>query len=271
MTHRPRKRFGQNFLVDRSAVGRIVEALAVAPGDPVLEIGPGEGVLTAPLIEAAGRIGAVEIDRDLAGALRERFSEERLVLFEQDVLGLTLSEVRQALDDRDGSGLAIAGNLPYNLSKPIAMKLIRERAAVDRAVLMFQAEGRPASDRASRWQGLRTADRARRRSCFEIELCLPTWDPRAFRPPPKVDSTVTLWKRRPLAELSELDERRLHACLGVAFGRRRRTLRNNLRTGLVAEPDELLKAAGIDGARSAETLSDRGFRASRRPGRRSPG
>src|SRR5262245_31299105 len=129
---RPRRRFGQNFLVDARAVRRIVDALAPRPDETVVEIGPGRGALTEELLARVPRLTAIELDRDLAALLSARFGPERLVLLSRDVLDVGLAELSPPL--------AVVGNLPYNVSKPVAMKLVGERAAIDRAVLMFQRE-----------------------------------------------------------------------------------------------------------------------------------
>src|SRR5262245_47286487 len=136
----PRRRFGQNFLVDSRAVERIVGALDPHPGESVVEIGPGRGALTGALLARAGRLAAVELDRDLARLLRERFDPDRLVLFETDVLRIRLAQIAQGAGFAPDARLVLAGNLPFNVSKPVAMKLVRERHEVDRAVLTFQRE-----------------------------------------------------------------------------------------------------------------------------------
>ena len=139
-TPRANKKLGQHFLVDRGAVKRIVEALGPRAGEPVLEIGSGHGVLTGPLIDAAGRIAAVELDPGLASMLRKQHDPSKLILFQQDVLDLDLAEVLGSLGAPDDRRLAVVGNLPYNISKPVVQKLIRDRRHIDRAVLMFQRE-----------------------------------------------------------------------------------------------------------------------------------
>lgn len=250
-----RQRLGQHFLVDGGAIERIVEALDARAGDAILEIGPGRGALTEPLIRAVGRIAAVELDPDLAAELRRRHDPGRLALFEGDFLSLPLAEVARALDsDAAERALLLVGNLPYSISKRIAQKLIRDRARIDRAVLMFQREvaecltARPRS----RAYGPLTVLAGQ---FFEIR---PLFDlaPHAFRPPPEVHSRVTHWQRRALDTWTADSEARLRRCLAAAFARRRRTIRNNLRAALrqssVAEA--VLEAAGIDGRLRAEEL-----------------
>ena len=254
-----RRALGQNFLVDRDARERIVAAMQLRSGDPVLEIGPGRGALTELLIGRSGAIAAVELDRDLCSLLRERFSDDRLLLFEQNVLRLELSAVVRALGRPDDSRLILAGNLPYAISKPIAQKLIRERRHVGRAVLMFQRE---VAERLTAEPGSRVygplgilAGRA-----FEIR---PLFDlpPDAFRPRPKVASRVTVWRPRYEPVMSDELEADLRSCLAACFAQRRRTLRNNLRRALPDDRsvDELLAAAELRGTVRAEAVSPAAF------------
>jgi 16S rRNA (adenine1518-N6/adenine1519-N6)-dimethyltransferase len=255
-----RRRFGQHFLANPRTATRIVEALAPAPDEPVLEIGPGRGALTAPLLEAAGRIAAVELDRDLASELRERFDGDRLVLFETDVLRFPLRKVAPALGHPDGSLLAIAGNLPYNISKPVASKLIREREQVARAVLMFQrevAERLTAAPATKAYGPLTVLAGLAYRVTALFDL-----SPSAFRPRPAVWSTVTRWERRDPDDLPGPLEQPLRACLAACFARRRQTLFNNLRAALPGGADDaraLLLETGLDPGARAESLPAASF------------
>ena len=113
--HQPRKRFGQNFLADAHYVAKIVAAIAPAPGDNIVEIGPGLGALTGALVDGAGRIAAIEIDRDLAARLRDRFAAEVLALHEADALAFDFGVL--------GQDLRVVGNLPYNISSPLLFHL----------------------------------------------------------------------------------------------------------------------------------------------------
>jgi 16S rRNA (adenine1518-N6/adenine1519-N6)-dimethyltransferase len=153
----------------------------------------------------------------------------------------------------------LAGNLPYNISKPVALKLVAERAALDRAVLMFQREvaARLTARPDSRDYGPLTV------LCGEVFRVERLFDlpAQAFRPRPRVVSTVTRWHRRPAADLDDLGERRLRAVLSASFARRRQTLRNNLRAALGADAAEaLLERTGLDGAARAEQLVPAAFR-----------
>lgn len=252
---RTRPPLGQHFLIDASAIARIVAALDPQRGETVVEIGPGRGALTAPLIAQAGRIAAIELDRRLVERLTRQFAGDELVLIPGSVLDVDWSGLASALGHPPEARLVLAGNLPYAVSKPIVMKLIAERRRVERAVLMFQREvarrlvARPGG---AEYGPLSVLCRA----AFDLE---PLFDlaPRAFKPPPGVVSSVLrLRPRRDDEALGDEREQRLRLCLRAAFARRRRTLRNNLREALadVDQVDRLLDASGIDGLRRAETL-----------------
>lgn len=240
-----RRRFGQNFLVDAAAIRRIASALAPHPGEAVVEIGPGRGALTEALLATGAAVTAIEIDRDLAGALTAR-GDERLTVVPGDVLAVPLSSL--------GRALAIAGNLPYNISKPVAMKLVAERASVARAVLMFQRE---VADRLVAAPGTSAYGPLTvlcgRAYAIERLFDLP---PGAFRPRPKVVSTVTRWTPRAADALPDALVAPLMEVLRSAFARRRQTLLKNLRAALGDEgrARALLEAAGIDGALRAEAV-----------------
>ena len=246
----PRRRFGQNFLADRGAVARIVAALDPARDETVVEIGPGRGALTAALLERIDRLVAVEIDRDLARDLAARFPADRLTLVEGDVLEVPLASLAPRA--------TIVGNLPYNISKPFAMKMVRERAAVGRGLLMFQrevAERLTAVPGTSAYGPLTVLAG----ESFRIERVFDL-PPGAFRPRPKVDSTVTRWTPREGALRS--DPAPLAAVLRAAFAHRRQTLLKNLRGALAGGEDEaraLLARAGLDGALRAEAIPPEGF------------
>lgn len=252
------KRLGQNFLVDRTAASRIVDSLEIESGEPVLEIGPGRGALTDSLIRKAGRIAAVELDERLVSELAARHDRSRLLLIHDDILKVALGEIAARLD-LPHAPLVVAGNLPYNISKPLALKLVEARDGIDRAALMFQKE---VALRLTASPGCRDygplsvlaglAYSIRR--LFDLA-------PGAFRPRPKVASSVTLWRRRSGSPLDPDLEPRLRACLAACFARRRQTLRNNLRAALrsAEEADRLLGSAELDGSLRAEALSPAQF------------
>jgi 16S rRNA (adenine1518-N6/adenine1519-N6)-dimethyltransferase len=134
---RARRRFGQHFLHDPAVIARIVAAIALRPGDAAVEIGPGRGALTARLLAAAGQLDAIEIDRDLAAALRERFAAEpRWVLHESDALRMDW----RALAAERGARLRVIGNLPYNISTPLLFRLLEASEAILDMHFMLQKE-----------------------------------------------------------------------------------------------------------------------------------
>ena len=256
---RSRARLGQHFLVDRGALRRIVDALEPAAGSPVLEIGPGRGALTQPLVERAGRIAAIELDARLAQQLRERFPPEQLALVTASVLEVDLAAVAPLLGWPPRTPLLVAGNLPYGISKPVARKLVDERAAVERAVLMFQKE---VADRLCASPG----ERAYAPLTVLVTLAYAVTrvielPPRAFRPAPAVHSTVTRWIPRSPSLLDPSLEPRLLAALAASFARRRQTLHNNLRAALgsAAASASVLEAAGLEPGRRAESVAPEGF------------
>src|SRR6476660_5726728 len=130
--HQPRKRFGQNFLADAHYVAKIVASIAPAPGDNIVEIGPGLGALTDALVARAGRIAAIEIDRDLAARLRERFQPDRLELHVADALAFDFATL--------GTDLRIVGNLPYNISSPLLFHLVGDANRIRDIHVMLQRE-----------------------------------------------------------------------------------------------------------------------------------
>lgn len=251
---RPRRRFGQNFLTDASAIGRIVAALAPVAGESVLEIGPGRGALTDALLAQMASMSAIEIDRELAARLRARYPDDRLRLIERDVLSVSFEDVAER------TPVLVVGNLPYNISKPVAMKLVVERRSILRAVLMFQRE---VAERLSATPGTGAygpltvlAGRA-----YKIERLFDL-PPGAFHPRPKVVSSVTRWIPRGEESLPESLVAPLRAVLSAAFGHRRQTLKKNLRAVLVggeAEAAALLEKTGLDGSVRAEVISPEGF------------
>ena len=239
---RPRKRFGQHFLTDRHYLARIVEAIDPRPDDAMLEIGPGTGILTAELARVVERLQVVEIDRDLAAALRERFPPERVQVLEGDALELDLETLP--------AELRVVGNLPYNVSTPILFRIAAHAERVRDCVFMLQKEvvDRMVAAPASADYG-RLSVMLQYRFAMELALTVPAG---AFTPPPKVESAVVrmrpLGARRPRAE----DEGLFAAVVASAFSQRRKTLRNAAKAFV---PARAYEAAGIDPGRRGETLS----------------
>jgi len=244
-----RKRFGQHFLHDPAIVARIVQAIATRPGDALVEIGPGRGVLTRELLAAAGRIDAIEIDRDLARALGQEFPPAAgLTLHVGDALEFDFA----ALAARRGARLRIVGNLPYNISTPLLFHLLGTPAALADLHVMLQREviERMAAAPGSREYGRLTvmlAPWVRIEKLFDV-------GPGAFQPPPRVWSAVARLTLRtaPAFAIAPLFPR----VVALAFSQRRKTLRNALRELLSAAE---IEAAGIDPGARAETVAPEGF------------
>jgi 16S rRNA (adenine1518-N6/adenine1519-N6)-dimethyltransferase len=250
MNHRPRKRFGQNFLIDRGIVQRIVAAIAPMPGDRVVEIGPGEGVLTALLLERLPRLDAIEIDRDLCAALARRFDAAPLVLHQGDALAFDFT----ALSVQLGGPLRVVGNLPYNISTPLLFHLAQSSEHCTDLHFMLQQEvvarmvALPATSEYGRLSVML-------QSRFDMERLFGV-PPESFRPPPKVQSAVV--RLRPLSA-TEREARgvagndvRFGRVVTAAFSMRRKTLRNALGNLISAEK---LEGLGIDPGLRPECLS----------------
>lgn len=240
--HRARKRFGQHFLADPHYARRIVDAVDPRPGDNIVEIGPGLAALTDALVERAGRIAAIEIDRDLAGRLRSRFPPPALGLYEADALEFDYGSL--------GRDLRVVGNLPYNISSPL---LFRIAASVDtlrdiHVMLQKEVVARMTAAPSTPDYGRLTV---MLQSTFRIErlFVVPAG---AFRPVPKVESAVArlvpLGNDKPRIEDHDLFAR----VASAAFAQRRKTLRNAL-SALCVSAD--LEAAGIDPGARGEALA----------------
>ncbi len=243
--HRPRKRFGQNFLHDRHVIDRILRAVAPQPGDPLVEIGPGQGALTGALLHAAGRLEAVEMDRDLVPALEERFSGVgEFRVHQGDALAFDFRRCHQ------GTGLRLVGNLPYNISTPLLFHLLAQAGAIRDMHFMLQRE---VVDRMVAQPGSRTYGRLSVMVQYQCRVeRLFTVPPGAFRPAPAVDSAVVRLQPRPEVDPAGDEARHLARVVTAAFAQRRKTLRNTLRGVLTAED---MEACGVDPTQRAEQLT----------------
>ena len=239
---RARKRFGQHFLHDPHYIERIVSAVAPRPDDVLVEIGPGRGAITAPLARSGARLTALELDRDLAAWLRERFAnEDNVTIVEADALAFDVASL--------GAELRVVGNLPYNISTPLLFRMIEVRHALRDLHFMLQKE---VVDRMAAAPGTKAYGRLtvmlgchmRVESLFDVP-------PGAFTPPPKVTSAVVRLRPRPAGELPIADAAGLSGIVKQAFGQRRKTLRNALKGAVLPEQ---LEAAGIDPGGRAETV-----------------
>ncbi|KXS37247.1 16S rRNA (adenine(1518)-N(6)/adenine(1519)-N(6))-dimethyltransferase RsmA [Modicisalibacter tunisiensis] len=245
--HRARKRFGQNFLRDPGVISRIVRAIAPRPGQRLVEIGPGQGALTEPLVEATdGVMEVIELDRDLIPGLRVQFfNHPEFVIHEGDALTLDFTALRG-----DGEPLRVVGNLPYNISTPLIFHLLASRAAIADMHFMLQKE---VVDRLAATPGSADWGRLSIMAQYHCRVtALFTVPPEAFTPRPKVDSAIV--RLEPHAELPHLarDEALFADVVREAFNQRRKTLRNNLKGRLSGEA---LEALGIDPSRRPQTLS----------------
>ncbi|MBZ0120540.1 MAG: 16S rRNA (adenine(1518)-N(6)/adenine(1519)-N(6))-dimethyltransferase RsmA [Sandaracinaceae bacterium] len=245
----PKKAFSQNFLVSRSAVEAIARA-AVEGAGVVVELGPGLGTLTTAILRYGARVVAVERDRDMVEILRaELASEPGFEVREGDAASVDLTGIAREV----GTKISLAGNLPYAITGAILRNLVAHRAVLSQAVVMVQREVRDrlvAAPGTREWGALSVFTQA----AFDAKgiLRVPAG---AFHPPPKVDSAVVRLVPRatPRAEETAAFRDVVHA----AFGTRRKTLRNALRSaGMAAERiDDALAEVGIDGTRRGETLS----------------
>ncbi len=257
-THRARKRFGQHFLVDRSAVDRIVGFVEPEPGDVVVEVGPGRGALTHKLLNKLGRLTAVEIDRDLAAMLRKGIPDQVFELVEADILQLSWGEMGA---DGERQKLFMVGNLPYNITAPFLFKALQEVDYLRTAVLMLQREvarrlvARPGNKEYGQITVM-LAMRAEIRLLMDVER-------RSFRPVPGVDSSVIRIDFSERPRFSVRDEQCFATVVRTAFSQRRKMLRNTLRGLASASGSDLLPAieseSGIDLTRRPEELGAEEF------------
>jgi 16S rRNA (adenine1518-N6/adenine1519-N6)-dimethyltransferase len=239
---RPKKRFGQHFLTDRHYLQRVVAAIDPRPGDSMVEIGPGTGVLTAELAPRLERLHVVEIDRDLAAGLRGAFAPDKVVVHEADALEFDFHALQPPL--------RVVGNLPYNVSTPILFRIAALTENVRDCIFMLQKE---VVDRMIASPGTpdygRLSVMLQYRFAMALVLRVP---PGAFTPPPKVDSAVIrmvpLASGRPRAR----DEALFGRIVAAAFSQRRKTLRNAARALVAPESFEKTR---IDPGRRGETLS----------------
>jgi 16S rRNA (adenine1518-N6/adenine1519-N6)-dimethyltransferase len=243
-----KKHLGQNFLHERGVIERIVQAIDPKPGDAIVEIGPGQGALTFPLLDRHGALTAIEFDRDLHAPLQAAAREHgELKLIEGNVLGVDFTALAKEL----GVGkIRLVGNLPYNLSSPILFHALDHANAIRDMHFMLQKEvvERMAAPPGSKVYG--------RLSVMLQAYCtvtpLFTVPPGAFRPAPKVDSAVVRLIPRAAGTIGIDDRARFAAIVRAAFGQRRKTLRNALGGIMQAEA---IVAAGLDPGARAEQLS----------------
>jgi 16S rRNA (adenine1518-N6/adenine1519-N6)-dimethyltransferase len=247
-TPQAKKRFGQNFLHDANVVGKIVRAIAPKRGERIVEIGPGPGALTKPLLEALGELTVIELDRDMIPILRANLGEPRgLQVIEADALKVDYAALG------GGGKLRLCGNLPYNISTPLLFHLLKSADRIADMHFMLQKEvvRRMCAEPDTGDYGRLTVTLAARAACEELFVV----GPGAFKPAPQVDSALVRVTPRPppfpIADLAAFDR-----VVTAAFGQRRKTLRNALK-GLLDENE--IREAGIDPGARAETLTSQDF------------
>ena len=257
---RPSKRLGQNFLSDPATAANIAASACLSLQDVVVEIGAGLGALTIPVAQRVKKVYAVEKDQQLIGLLRTELLAkgiENCEIMAADILRLDLGRFRRHGDSK----LIVMGNLPYNISSQVLIKLIHARDIVERAVVMFQQE---LAQRITAAPGNRQYGRitAMLGYCAEIKP-LAHVPAAAFYPRPRVDSTVVEIRFISTARYERHDEAMLYKVIKAAFGNRRKTLKNALAaSGLHISPrvaSRALEAASIDPSRRAETLTPAEF------------
>lgn len=240
-----RKALGQNFLIDEAIAHETVAAASIRSGDTVLEIGPGHGVLTRPLLEAGAQVFAVEIDESLASALAENAPPE-LTVERADFLRLDLARL-------PAGPLLVVANLPYSTGTAILERLLTKPERFPRIVVMLQKEvaDRVAAEPGSRSYGSLSVLTA---LWAETSVVLDV-PPSCFRPSPKVDSAVVRLdvSDAPRVEVGDVDAFR--RVVRAAFSQKRKMLRNTLRAAFGDDTAGVLERTGIDGCRRAETLT----------------
>jgi 16S rRNA (adenine1518-N6/adenine1519-N6)-dimethyltransferase len=243
MKHIPRKRFGQNFLTDQNVLSEIIRVIAPAAGDTMVEIGPGQGAMTAFLLAHLSRLQVVELDRDLVALLQKKFNPDKLIIHSGDALQFDFG----ALQPAQGK-LRIVGNLPYNISSPLLFHLAQYAQQVEDQHFMLQKEvvQRMVAPPGGKDYG-RLSVMLQWRYQMEMLFIVP---PSAFDPPPKVDSAIV--RMRPIESPLACEQARLEQVVTQAFSQRRKVIRNSL-GGLFTE--QQLIAAGIDPQARPETIS----------------
>jgi len=257
-TIQPSKRFGQHFLRDRNIVSKILRLFGPEPDETVVEIGPGTGALTRELVARAGRVVAIEFDRKLVPHLLEEFgARNNFRLLEADALEADICrEISPATTAR------VIANLPYNISTAILQRLIAQRGCIPEMVLMLQREVvermlAPAGSSDRGYLSVLIEAYCQSEKVFDVS-------PGAFRPPPKVWSSVVKLKLRPSLPVGPVKEELMWSVVSAGFAQKRKTILNNLRnsTGSLGQlvkdnggASIVLCKAGVDLQRRAETLT----------------
>jgi 16S rRNA (adenine1518-N6/adenine1519-N6)-dimethyltransferase len=240
MRHQPRKRFGQNFLVDHRVINQIISTISPNNDDSIIEIGPGKGAITFPIIEHLDHLSVIEIDRDLVSMLRSK-EQEKLTIYQADALTFDFSQIPNKL--------RVIGNLPYNISSPLLFHLLDYRKQIIDMTFMLQKE---VVDRIVASPGNKIYGRlsVMMQAFYEVELMFVV-PKESFEPQPKIESAILYLKTReqPLVKNSKP----LEEIVKLAFSQRRKTLKNCLKSVLNQSQTE------IDLSQRAEMLSTENF------------
>jgi len=245
MQHRARKRFGQNFLTDAGIIQRIIQTIAPRPGQLIVEIGPGQAALTAPLAASGAELHVLEIDRDLAAGLERRFQrEDNVEVHCSDALQTDLDAVTA------GRRFRLVGNLPYNISTPLLFHVLNWRDLIEDMHFMLQQEvvNRMAAAPGGKARG-RLSIMCQYHCAVTPLFAVP---PEAFHPAPSVQSAVVRLVPHPAPPVQIGDMAQFERLVAQAFSMRRKTLRNSLRGLLDADA---IAAAGVDPGLRPETLT----------------
>ncbi len=241
MSHKAKKHFGQNFLVDERIIADIIRAIRPEAGDNMVEIGPGLGALTRPLLKLLNTLHVVEIDRDIIARLKADYPQDKIVIHEGDALKFDFAELP--------APLRIVGNLPYNISSPLLFHFSGYAARITDMHFMLQnevVERMVAAPSTPEYGRLSVMLQYR----FHMEKLIDV-PPASFRPAPKVDSAIVRMIPIPADQIAVKDEALFAKVVSAAFGQRRKTLRNTLRPYL-AEAD--FAQLGLDAQLRAENL-----------------
>jgi 16S rRNA (adenine1518-N6/adenine1519-N6)-dimethyltransferase len=252
VVHIARKRFGQHFLNDDHVIRSIVKAIAPRSGEQIVEIGPGQAALTSAMLDHISHIEAIELDRDLVVWLRKKFPEERLTLYEGDVLGFDFRTLIRPNGEANPQRLRLIGNLPYNISTPLMVKLIAYRDILIDQHYMLQKEvvERICATHDTAAYGRLTV---LLQAFFDTEYLFDV-GPESFDPPPKVDSAII--RLTPAAIPASVAVPTLEGMLGAAFGQRRKMIRKTLMPWLQAQGLDISQGAarGLDGMMRPENI-----------------
>ena len=247
--HRPRKYFGQHFLHDRNIIDKILAGITPHADEHFVEIGPGQGALTRPLLARVGRLDVIEIDRDLAAGLAAEITDVKFAMHVGDALKFDFAKL-----GAENAGLRLVGNLPYNISTPLLFHILDHHRRFHDIHVMLQKE---VVDRMTAPPGNRTygrltvslAARCRVESLFVVK-------PGSFTPPPRVDSAVARLTPDPERRATITDEAAFDRVVAMAFNQRRKRLANTLRSII---PEAQIEDLGIDPGLRAEKLDVEAF------------